>query len=156
VFLVPHLPRFLFLEAASEAPVDSLVTTISELATLRGSLTRLTPERVLSDFCNYTRLSAVRRGSLVKVAGTELDGGIGQVVGVFEDKGKVLLKLRPRIDCDELTTNALSSQARLNALKDATYRAPQSFFAEAPLSKLGSTISPVALQTGDGRELPAR
>jgi ribosomal protein L24 len=156
IFLVPHLSHFLIFETASEASVDAVILKIPELAANQRRPTRLTPDRLLSDFCNYTRLSAVRLGSLVKVVGTEFDGDIGQVVCVFRDKGKVLLKLRPRIDYDELIASALPSQARLNTYKEETYRAPQSFFAEGPLSKLGAPIGAVTLEVGEGRELPAR
>lgn len=147
VFYIPSMPNDLFIEAATESDVVTLIHSIPELVASKHS--KLTSDLIVRNFCNFSRSERLKPGRLVRVDSGEFSGDIGQIIHIYEEERSVLVKMRPRIDYEGLEQDCVSTQTRLNSYKNPHYRAPQAFFKEESLRVVNPIIEKGTITFGN-------
>ncbi|OHT11150.1 hypothetical protein TRFO_01045 [Tritrichomonas foetus] len=113
-YIQPLNESQIFVETANESSLKSLLSRIDVFQDRLPSISFLkTKNELVTKFCSPLRMLPLKPGYLVKVHHKVYSKDVAQVVDFIPDKGKVLLKLIPRIDYHLLKNYNLTSQAKL-------------------------------------------
>ncbi|OHT02137.1 hypothetical protein TRFO_30899 [Tritrichomonas foetus] len=142
IFILPNFADRIFLETNNKEFVVENLRRISSVGKIYKNLYMPDISTVKNYFCNPISLIHLHLGQFVEINNPEFKGQIAQIVDFQYEKGKVLIKILPRIDYKALLKNPhLNSQKKLNTKMARSYLAPICPFTSKGLSVKGGNIS---------------
>ena len=146
----------IYVESISLADVSLFVTNIPGIKPKRP---RLVPYKEMTSSITVIRKPDFKTpGSFVTLRRNPhmhetYKGDLGQIIDVNVNENRILIKLLPRLDYDELSKSSTHSQREINKSKGPKYKAPQNEFQRSKILNLGISVQTQDLVLSTGREV---
>lgn len=136
--VLPDKPNTVFIECESEQAARNALKHIAELIPL-PHMVEIAKPQFTHVFLNPIKSLKFHIGKIIVTKNPEFDNEYGQIVDIDPTKGKLLIKLLPHIDYNELIMFNINSQKTLNNKKPPDYKPPRTIFDEKRILALNST-----------------